>query len=92
MPGLVPGIHVFEAALLKTGSDEQAIGRNHRPLRELPEERQQAAAVLLLDFLEHREDGIELTAEQIAEIEPQFGRRRICHDEEVKAFFDRIGQ
>ncbi len=61
-------------------------------LRGLSEERQQAAAVLLLDFLEHREDDIELTAEQIAEIERSLDDDDFATDEEVKAFFDRIGQ
>jgi hypothetical protein len=58
-------------------------------LRELPEERQQAAAVLLLDFLDHDED-IELTAEQIAEIERRLADDDIATDEEVMAFFERL--
>jgi superfamily I DNA and RNA helicase len=64
---------------------DEAISR----LRELPEERQQAAAVLLLDFLEHDED-IELTAEQIAEIERRLAEDDIATDEEVRGFFERI--
>lgn len=61
-------------------------------LRELPEDRQQAAAVLLLDFLEHDEEEIELTAEQIAEIERRLEEDDVATDEEVKAFFDRVGR
>jgi hypothetical protein len=64
---------------------DEAISR----LRQLPEERQQAAAVLLLDFLEHDED-IELTAEQIAEIERRLAEDDIATEEEVEAFFARI--
>ena len=64
---------------------DEAISR----LRQLPEERQQAAAVLLLDFLEHDED-IELTAEQIAEIERRLAEDDIATEEEVEAFFARV--
>lgn len=64
---------------------DEAISR----LRKLPEERQQAAAVLLLDFLEHDED-IELTAEQIAEIERRLAEDDIATDEEAEAFFERV--
>jgi hypothetical protein len=57
-------------------------------LAELPEERQQAAAALLLDFLD-RDDDIELTPEQIAEIERRLREDDFATDEEVKAFFER---
>jgi hypothetical protein len=58
-------------------------------LQALPEDRQQAAAALLLDFLD-RDDDIELTAEQIAEIERRLANDDVATDEEVKAFFDRL--
>ena len=56
---------------------------------ELPEDRQEAAAVLLLDFLDGGPD-IELTPEQIAEIERRLEEDEVASDEEVRAFFDRI--
>jgi hypothetical protein len=59
-------------------------------LRELPEERQQAAAVILLDFLDHDGDDIELSPEQIAEIERRLAEDDVATDEEVKDFFDRL--
>jgi hypothetical protein len=59
-------------------------------LRELPEERQQAAAVLLLDFLERDEEDIELSPEQIAEIDAALADDDIATDEEVEAFFARF--
>jgi hypothetical protein len=58
-------------------------------VRELPEDRQQAAAVLLLDFLDADPD-VELTAEQIAEIERRLEEDEVASDDEVKAFFDRV--
>jgi hypothetical protein len=58
-------------------------------VRELPEDRQQAVAVLLLDFLDSGPD-IELTPEQIAEIERRLEEDEVASDEEVKAFFDRV--
>ena len=58
-------------------------------LSELPEERQQAAAALLLDFLD-RDGDFELTPEQIAEIERRLEDDDIATDEEVKAFFERM--
>lgn len=64
---------------------DEAINR----LRELPEDRQQAAAVVLLDFLEHDED-IELTPEQIAEIERRLEEDDVASSHEVKVFFDRM--
>ena len=56
---------------------------------ELPEDRQEAAAVLLLDFVDGGPD-IELTPEQIAEIERRLEEDEVASDEEVRAFFDRI--
>jgi len=61
-------------------------------LRELPEDRQQAAAVVLLDFLDHDEEEIELTPEQIAEIEAALKDDDVATDEEVEAFFARFGK
>ena len=58
-------------------------------LNQLPEERQEAAAALLFDFLD-RDDDIELTPEQLAEIERRLEDEDIATDEEVKAFFDRM--
>jgi hypothetical protein len=58
-------------------------------LSDLPDERQQAAAVLLLDFLEGHDD-ILLTPEQIAEIERGLDDEDFATDDEVRAFFDRI--
>jgi hypothetical protein len=64
---------------------DDAIGR----LRELPADRQQAAAELLLDFLDRDEEDIELSADQIAEIKRRLAEDDIATDEEVKDFFDR---
>ena len=63
---------------------DDAIGR----LRELPEERQQAAAFVILDFLDRDEDDL-LTAEQIAEIERRLEEDDIATDEEVRLVFGR---
>jgi hypothetical protein len=75
--------HFGEAAMNKLLSD--AIVR----LKELPEERQEAAASLLLDFLDHGDD-FELTPEQISEIERRLESNDVATDEEVKAFFERM--
>jgi hypothetical protein len=65
---------------------DEAIDR----LRQLPEERQQAAAVLLLDFLEHGDEVI-LTPEQMAEIEAALAEDEpYATDEEAEAFFARF--
>jgi hypothetical protein len=64
---------------------DEAIDR----LRALPEERQQAATVLLLDFLDHDED-FNLSPEQIAEIEAALADDDVATDEEVEAFFARF--
>jgi len=58
-------------------------------LGDLPEDRQQAAAVLLLEFLEGADD-IGLTPEQLAEIEGRLEDEDFATDDEVRAFFDRI--
>ncbi len=67
---------------------DEAISR----LRELPEERQRAAAALLLDFLEHDGEEFELTPEQIAEVERRLEEDDVATDEKVRAFFDRLGR
>jgi hypothetical protein len=59
-------------------------------LRELPEERQQAAAVLLLDFLDHDGEQTDLSPEQYAEIERRLTEDDVATDEEVTDFFDRM--
>jgi len=57
-------------------------------LNELPDERQEAAAALLFEFLDG--DDFELTPEQLAEIERRLEKDDIATDEEVKAFFARM--
>jgi hypothetical protein len=64
---------------------DEAIAR----LKALPEERQQAAALLLLDFLNHDEEDIELSPEQIAEIERRLAEDDVATEDEVRGFFDR---
>jgi hypothetical protein len=62
-------------------------------LGELTEERQQAAAAMILHFLEHDEEGDDpLTPEQWAEIERRLDEEddEVATDEEVKAFFDSL--
>jgi hypothetical protein len=61
---------------------DEAINR----LRELPEERQQAAAAMIFDFLEHGHDEI-LTPEQWAEVEAALAEDDSASDEEVETFF-----
>jgi hypothetical protein len=56
---------------------------------ELPDDRQQAAAALLLDFLECDPEN-ELTSEQIAEIERRLAADDVATDSEVHAFFDQM--
>jgi len=65
---------------------DEAISR----LRDLPDEQQQAAAELLLDFLGDDGESIELTPEQIKEIEAALADDEIATDEEVEAFFARF--
>jgi hypothetical protein len=59
-------------------------------LKAMPEERQQAAALLLLDFLDHDRDDIELSPEQVAEIERRLAEDDVATDEEVQSFFHRL--
>ena len=54
----------------------------------LPDEQQEAAAAVLLDFLDHGD--FDLTPEQIAEIERRLDEDDIATDEEVEAFFKRL--
>ncbi len=65
---------------------DEAVSR----LRDLPEDQQEAAAVLLFDFLEHKDDEIGLSLEQIAEIERRLAEDDVATDEEVQSFFDKI--
>ena len=58
-------------------------------VRELPEDRQQAAATMLLDFLDHDRD-VELTPAQIAEIERRLVEDSVATDEDVREFFERM--
>jgi hypothetical protein len=59
-------------------------------LKALPEDRQQAAALLLLDFLDRDRDDIELSPEQIAEIERRLAADDVATEEEVRDFFHRL--
>jgi hypothetical protein len=59
-------------------------------LRSLPEERQQAAASLLLDFLDRDQSEADLTPEQVAEIERRLEEDDTATDHEVKTFFERL--
>lgn len=62
-------------------------------LRKLPDEQQQQAAALLLDFLENGEDDYDLTPEQWAEIERRLdSNEEFATDEEVRDFFARLGK
>jgi guanylate kinase len=65
---------------------EDAIAR----LKSQPEERQQEAAEILLDFLEQDSADVYLSPEQIAEIERRLEEDDVATDEEVKAFFERL--
>jgi hypothetical protein len=66
---------------------DEAINR----LRELPEEQQQVAAVMILDFLEHGQEDL-LTPEQWAEVERRLDEEEdeIASDDDVKAHFSRF--
>jgi hypothetical protein len=59
-------------------------------VRELPDDRQEAVAVILLDFLDHQDAGFELTQEQIAELDRRLDANDIASDDEVKDFFARL--
>jgi hypothetical protein len=58
-------------------------------LGKLPDEKQDAAASLLFDFIEHPE-AYELTPEQIAELDRRLDDEDYASDEEVQAFFARM--
>lgn len=55
---------------------------------ELPDERQEAAAVLLLDFL--KGDEYELTPDQIAEVRRRLEADNVATDAEADEFFKRM--
>jgi hypothetical protein len=60
-------------------------------LRELPEDRQEQAALLLFDFLEQEESDFELTPEQIAEVEEALSDNEpFATEAEARAFFERL--
>jgi hypothetical protein len=59
-------------------------------ISELPDDRQQAAATVLLDFLESENAENLLTPEQIAELERRLDDADYASDEEVQAFFARF--
>ncbi len=60
-------------------------------LRELPEDRQEQAALLLFDFLEQEESDLELTPEQIAEVEEALSDNEpFATEAEARAFFERL--
>jgi len=57
---------------------------------ELPDDRQQAAATVLLDLLNSESAENLLTPEQIAELERRLDHEDYVSDEEVQAFFARF--
>ena len=60
-------------------------------IKMLPEERQQRAAALLLDFLEENDLTVELTAAQKAEVEEALSDNEpFASEEEVRIFFERL--
>ena len=59
-------------------------------VRELPEAQQEAIAELVLDFVEHAEDYMNLSPEQLAELDRRLDANDIASDEEVQAFFARF--
>jgi hypothetical protein len=66
---------------------EEAISR----LKSQPEERQQEAAELLLDFLEHQSADVYLSPEQIAEVERCLSDSEpYADDSEVREVFTRL--
>jgi hypothetical protein len=66
---------------------DEAISR----LRELSEEQQQAAAALILDFLDHGREDL-LTPEQWAEVERRLDEEEdeIAEGEEAQPYVDRL--
>ena len=60
-------------------------------LRKLPEDRQEQAALLLFDFIEHEENDVELTPEQRAEVEQALSDDEpFATEAEARAFFERL--
>jgi hypothetical protein len=68
----------------------EQLSRAITKLRDLPEDRQEQAALLLFDFIEQEELYAQLTPEQIAEIRRREDEDDVATDEEVKAFFARF--
>jgi hypothetical protein len=58
-------------------------------LKSQSDEKQQEAAEILFDFLEH-DEGMQLSREQLAEIERRLEENDIATDDEVKVFFERL--
>jgi hypothetical protein len=57
----------------------------------LPDERQDEAAALLLEFLDQQQSEVVLTPEQVAEIERRLSDDEpYATDEEVRSVFDRL--
>jgi hypothetical protein len=62
-----------------------------RRLKALPLDRQHEAAALLLDFLEEDGAGVDLSTEQIEEIERRLSDGEpFATDDEVRATYDRL--
>jgi hypothetical protein len=62
-----------------------------RKLQALPEDRQDEAAALLLEFVEQEQSDVSLTPEQIAEIERRLSDDEpYASDDEVRSFFERL--
>ena len=56
-------------------------------VRALPDEEQQEAARLLIDYVDALEAGTWLTPDQVAEVEKALDDDDVASDEEVEAFF-----
>jgi hypothetical protein len=66
---------------------EEAVSK----VRALPDDRQQEAAIILLDFLDRQQSDIALTPEQITEIEAcASDDEPFATDDEVRAVFSRL--
>lgn len=59
-------------------------------VRELPDEQQEAIAELVLDFVEHADEYMNLSPEQLAELDRRLDGNDVASDEEVQAFFARF--
>lgn len=59
-------------------------------VRELPDEQQEAIAKLMLDFVEHVEEYVDLSPEQLAELDRRLEKEDFASEEEVQAFFARF--